>query len=236
MKSVNENQKSVNICKNFTDGIAFAACLAALVVVIISYKDFKPTDELTDFWQVATTMTYIKVAAIFFISGMINVLTRAVAPVGVAASLFPVWICFTAFTEKTLDLKPMIYVVFCLVHLAGALIYTAQWLIYSEPDRFARQGKKSVWVSFILAELALVAWLLPRIFINVRIQNELEIPLKILLGCSILTGIFGISWALRIDKRLHDVQRDLIFWRSMSSIASCIVILLLKSLLRRFGF
>lgn len=234
MKSVNENQKSVNICKNFTDGVAFAACLAALVVVIIANNDFKPNDEFAEFWQIASTMTYIKVAAIFFISGMINVLTRAVAPVGIVAALFPVLTCFAAFADKTLDLKPMIYVVFCLVHLAGALIYTAQWLMYSE--NFAKEGKKSVWVSFILAELALVAWLLPRIFINVRIQNELEIPLKILLGCSILTGIFGISWALRIDKRLHDSQRDVIIWRSVSSIACCIIIVLLKSLLRRFGF
>lgn len=233
MKSVNENQKSVNICKNFTDGIAFFASFAALIVVLFAIKEFDPDDPTLKFWQVASTMTYIKIAAVFFISGLLNVLTRAVAPVGIAAALIPAWMSFATFIDDTLDLHPMIYIVFGLVHLSGALIYTTQWLLYSE--NFSKEGKKSVWVALILAELGLVIWLLPRIFINVRLQNELEAPLMIVLGCGILSGIIGISWALRIDKRLGDSQRSVILWRGISSIACCVIIILLKTLLRRFG-
>ena len=105
--------------------------------------------------------------------------------------------------------------------------------MYSE--NFAKEGKKSVWVSLAFAELGLVVWLLPRAFINVRLQNELEAPLMILLGCGILSGIFGVSWAFRIDKRLGDSQRGVIIWRGVSSIACCVIVILLKTILRRFG-
>ena len=124
-----------NVFKNLTDAFAALAVIFAGIIVLLAYKDFKPTEEILKFYKVRETAVYIGVMIAFGASFLVNVFSRRIPFIGLAFSLLPVW-----YLMKCLNIgvlrgdNPFAYLLFALVHFAGAAVYTVQWFLEREND------------------------------------------------------------------------------------------------------
>ena len=123
-----------NILKNTTDVAALLAVILSAFVIFVAYSSFEPSEDAEKFYDVAQNAVYIGIVGAFSISLIANIFSRKSPFVGLAFSLLPLWYLINCFSEKMLTGKnPMLYVLLSLVHLAGALIYTVQWVSDREP-------------------------------------------------------------------------------------------------------
>ncbi len=119
-----------NVLKNTTDAAAVLACALAFFVLFVAYNKFKPTEAAPEFLDVAQNSVYLGVIGAFLISFSINLFSRRVPFVGLAAALLPIFYLMSCFAEDMLTGKnPMLYILLALVHLAGAVIYALQWML-----------------------------------------------------------------------------------------------------------
>ncbi len=141
-----------NILKNTTDVVAVVAAILALLIVFLAYNSFEPTEEVEKFYKVTETAVYIGAACAFLLSFAVNIASRKLPFVGLAFSLLPLWYLLNCFSLDVLTGEnPMAYILFALVHFAGAVIYTVQWTLDSGKE-FSRSiccGASSAVLSLI---------------------------------------------------------------------------------------
>ncbi len=118
-----------NICKNMTDAAAFVGAVFAVFIVFVAYRTFKPSEELTHFYEATEAAVYIRAAAVFMLSFIANIASRKAPFVGLAFSLLPIWYLLNCFSREVLTGRPALYILLATVHLAGCIIYTVQWLL-----------------------------------------------------------------------------------------------------------
>lgn len=122
-----------NVFKNLTDVFAAVAVIFALIIVLLAYKDFKPTSEITKFYEVPLTAVYIGAAIAFFISFVANIASRRAPFIGLAFSLLPIWYLMNCLSRGVLrGENPIAYVLFAAIHFAGAAVYAFSWVFDKE--------------------------------------------------------------------------------------------------------
>lgn len=125
-----------NVFKNLTDVFAAVAVIFALIIVFLAYKDFKPTAEATKFYEVPLTAVYIGAAIAFFISFVANIASRRAPFIGLAFSLVPLWYLMSCMSRGVLKGEnPIAYVLFAVIHVAGAAVYSFSWVFEQEKER-----------------------------------------------------------------------------------------------------
>ena len=191
-----------NVFKNLTDAFAAVATVFALAIVFFAYKDFEPTEEILKFYKVPETAVYIGAAIAFAVSFAANVASRRAPFIGLAFSLLPVWYLMTCNAQGVLKGdNPIAYLLFALVHFAGAAVYTVQWFLDREND-FSRAVCCAASAS-ALASLHLAVCSLAR-FDPLYRYSFFYLRAGII-ACAVVCSLFGLWRALGIK----DVRQKL---------------------------
>ncbi len=224
--------KEVNVCKRFTDAIGFIAAALATVVVLLAHEEFKPTDDILVFWQDPDVITYLQVAIVFFFSAMVNAVSRRQPTIGPIVAFLPVAVCFGSFKDGLLTGRPMIYILFSLVHLAGTFIYLGQWL--ASGDRPVLNSRRAAVTAIVLSCEALVMWLGAHFFFKMRYRLMLVKPFYVLTFYALLCGLFALGFYFKARGRDDRAAGRL--WLSISSITVCLIVIILRIMLSGYGF
>ncbi len=224
--------KEVNICKRFTDAVGFIASALAVIVVLLAREDFKPTDDVLVFWQDPTVTTYLQIALVFFVSAMINALSRRQPTVGPIVAFLPVAVCFDSFKEGLLTGRPMIYILFSLVHLIGTFVYLGQWL--ASGDRPILNSRRAAVTAIVLSLESLAMWLGAHFFLSMRYRLMLTRPFYVLTVYGLVCGLFALGFYFKA--RGKDDRAEGRLWLSVSSMTVCFIVLLLRVILSGYGF
>ena len=125
-----------NVFKNTTDAAAALGVVFSAFVLLVAYSSFESTNEIPKFFDVPQNKVYIGILGAFALSLLINIFSRSVPFFGLAAALVPLWYLLNCMKADMLTGEnPMLYVLLALVHLAGALTYTFQWLMHEDSCR-----------------------------------------------------------------------------------------------------
>jgi len=125
-----------NVFKNTTDAAAVLGIVCSAFFLLVAYSSFEPTDKIPKFFDDSQNAVYIGILGAFALSLLANIFSRSVPFFGLAAALVPLWYLLNCMKAAMLTGEnPMLYVLLALVHLAGALIYTLQWLMHEDLNR-----------------------------------------------------------------------------------------------------
>ena len=152
-------KKTVDVCKNFTDGVALLALVFAAFLLFVAYSDFKPTDTAAHFYNIPVNAVFVGVAALFAFSFAVSVFTRFNPLPGLIVSAILIWYLMACFSEKLLGESPMVYIVLGTVHFAGQIIYFCRFM---PEHRTARDGLVCGIISALSALMTLVAFALEK--------------------------------------------------------------------------
>lgn len=222
-----------NICKNLTDIAGFVGVVLIIYLSLVARKGFTPTEDIDVFWRQPTNAAYIQLGVLLLVSSLINVLTRRIPTIGVAVSALPLWFCFDAMSRDLLTGRPVVYLVMCVVHFSGTLIYLGQWMMSEEP--FGRGAVKSLSVSFSLAGISASVWLLSRFLLDIKYQKFFEVPFYIFTIYGAACGFISLYWAVkaRREKARHGEALTVL---SLAAELTNIAVLIARSILSDFGF
>ena len=152
-------KKTVDVCKNFTDGVAILALVFAAFLLFVAYSDFKPTDAAAHFYNIPLNAVFIGVAALFAFSFAVSVLTRFNPLPGLTVSAILFWYLMACFAEKQLGESPMVYIILGAVHFVGQIIYFCRFM---PEHRSERDGLICGIISAVSALMTLAAYLLEK--------------------------------------------------------------------------
>lgn len=219
-----KQEKQVNICKNFTDTIAFVAAVFGIIAVLLAKDAFKPTETVTSFMQVADTKAYFKVAIAFLLSGLLSVFTRRLPPIALPFSIVPGWIAFYFYDCDIIVKRPMVYIFLGLIHFAGNIIYVGQWFADS------RENEKNVKISYISAfanaALAAIVWGFSHFKLSLEWRLTLEKPIIFVAFLGAICGACGLFWFIK--QPIKDRKTPPLLC-CVISVVLCIVIFYLRS-------
>ena len=224
-------ESKTNVFKNFTDAVAFIAAIFAIIAVLLIKKGFEPTEEITSYLMLENVKGYIALAAVFIVSGIVNVLTRRIPTVSLAIATLPICISWRGFTEGVIDKKPIFYILLAIIHATGALVYTLQTLEDGDKNP-THEAMKAMICSFSLAFISLDLWVGSKL-LTVKVEQIVKLPFRYLSVCGILCGVLGIVWYFKARKKGND--RSALFWTSLSASLVCALILIARQTVAEFG-
>lgn len=218
-------QKQVNILKNFTDALAFFAALIASAFVLIDKKAFEPTEEILNFYQVETTRAYIIIACAFFVSAMLSALSRRIPSLAAPLSYIPFWLSFFYYDSELLPKRPMLFILLGLAHFAGGLISIGQW--FADSREYSKNTSRSIACGFTYTALSAAFLLILERFFPYRWQLRLEKPFYTVAFMGMACGILGIAWYFLTPK---EERKKLKLCLSAISSLSCLAVILIRYL------
>ena len=226
-----ENQQNqTNICKNFTDALAFFAAFLAGIFVLIQKKEFVPTGDILKFHQVEETRTYIVIAAVFFASALISALSRRLPTLSLPISIFPFCVSFMYYDNEMLAKRPMIFILMGIVHFSGSLIHVGQW--FADSREYAKNPFRATLSGFIHSGMGIALWVLSKRFLAYRWALWLKKPIFYFLALGMVSALLGIIWFFLTPKEQRKEQR---LWMSVISALCCFLVLVLKYFTERLG-